>query len=366
MTQRLAFNRSWNTAPGLVVANVALWLMACDASPPLTMRGSTPCPPGTGSVESWCDDAGNCEFRVTTGGVFICRAGDVAGCTAAATDAAESCRAGVVGDGGVGDGGPDPTGGVTVTYIVNTADIPEPDFTSGRVPGFNLDGEDSTGTSERCDDTPDFVSSVTGARGVDNQIGGNVIGLLGEMFGPDGVQGAFREQIAAGSFLLLFEVADIDSFNDDASVRVRLLLGAFDGTIMLDRSGLVAPGQTFTSMRVLATIPVAAISGGRLDIEAPSLPLTLEVNGSAITLNLTQARLGGTISATGMTDGEIGGEISMANLVNLGEALDPVTFTEDLLRSIALPDLDPSPDGTRCDAVSAGLTFRATTATNIP
>lgn len=37
----------------------------CDgSSPTLTRRGSTPCPPASGEVETWCDDAGSCEFRV--------------------------------------------------------------------------------------------------------------------------------------------------------------------------------------------------------------------------------------------------------------------------------------------------------------
>lgn len=256
--------------------------------------------------------------------------------------------------------------GATYTYIVNTADVPEADMTTGRIPGFNLDGVDSSGASDRCDDAPDFVSSVSGAAGVDNQLGGNVIGLLGDMLGPDGVQGAVREQIAAGSFLLLLEVSDVESFNNDPDVSVRLILGAFAGTIMLDGDGLVAPGQTFTSMSVLATIPSAAIVGGRLTVEAPSLPLTLDVDGNSITLNLVEARVGGTISATGMTDGEIGAQISVAEIVTLGEMLAPGTITEDLVRSVALPDLDPNADGTVCDAISAGLTFAATTATNIP
>jgi hypothetical protein len=259
----------------------------------------------------------------------------------------------------------DPPGGPVYTYIVNTADVPEADMTTGRIAGFNLDGVDSTGASERCDDAPDFVSSVTGTSGVDNQLGGNVIGLLGDMLGAGGVQGAVREQIASGAFLLLFEVSDVDSFNNDPSVSVRLLLGGFSGTIMLDGDGLVAPGQTFTSMRVLATIPSAAIVGGRLSIEAPSLPLTLDVDGNSITLNLVQARVGGTISATGMTDGEIGAQISVAEIVTLGEMLAPGTITEDLVRSVALPDLAPNADGTQCEAISAGLTFGATTAANL-
>ena len=43
----------------------------------------------------------------------------------------------------------DPPDGPVYTYIVNTADVPEADMTTGRIAGFNLDGVDSTGASER-------------------------------------------------------------------------------------------------------------------------------------------------------------------------------------------------------------------------
>jgi hypothetical protein len=81
------------------------------AAPTLTRRGSAPCLPGSGAVETWCDDVGNCEFRVTTGGVFPCRSVESAECTDAATAAVNACVAGGV-DGGVGgDGGVGTDGG---------------------------------------------------------------------------------------------------------------------------------------------------------------------------------------------------------------------------------------------------------------
>lgn len=258
--------------------------------------------------------------------------------------------------------GDDPDDGMTISYIVSTADVPEPDMTTGNLPGFDLDGMNSAGTSDNCNDAPDFTSSISGATGVDNQLGANVIGLLGDMLGPDGVQGAVREQIASGSFLLILKVHDIDNFNNDESVSVDLVLGAASGAITLGSDGLIAPGQTFTSMRALGTISGASISGGRLTVSADTLPLTLAVSGNEVTLNLTSARISGTITATAMTRGEIGAQISVAEIVTLGEMLAPGTITEDLVRSVAMPDLDPSADPTVCDAISAGLTFEATTA----
>lgn len=99
------------------MACLLVLLSGCPSTPAPTLlrRGSTPCPPGTGEVETWCDDAANCEFRVTTGGVFPCRGTGSSECLAAAMDASEACRAGGVGDGGtVGDGSARTDGGTPV------------------------------------------------------------------------------------------------------------------------------------------------------------------------------------------------------------------------------------------------------------
>jgi len=84
----------------------------CDArSSSMTSRGSAPCPPGSGSVETWCDDLGSCEFRVTTGGVYPCESLESAACQTAAMDALNACVAG----GGAADGGGGADGGTVVS-----------------------------------------------------------------------------------------------------------------------------------------------------------------------------------------------------------------------------------------------------------
>ena len=177
---------------------------------------------------------------------------------------------------------------ITVTYVVNTADVPEPDAMD-RLPGFDLDSANGTAATDRCDDALDFTSPITSAGGVDNQLGANVIGLLASML-PAGVAGSIEEQIAAGTFLLLMEVSDINSFNNDSSVNVTLFLGALPaGTTMamVGGDGRLTAGQTFTSMTTLATVTGAAIVGGRLTVAADSLPLSLTVSGTAVTLTAT-------------------------------------------------------------------------------
>lgn len=82
-----------------------VWMSSCGDSA-LELRGSSVCHPPAGTVETWCDGAGSCEYRVANGAVFTC--GSPEACATAEAQALESCRAGGAVDGGMGDGGPQP------------------------------------------------------------------------------------------------------------------------------------------------------------------------------------------------------------------------------------------------------------------
>lgn len=86
---------------GFLVA-LAVALGGCDrgSNPAYTMRGSVRCFGSSGSIETWCDEVGNCEFRVPSGEAFSCAAGDMAGCNEAAMRAADACSASDAGPGG--------------------------------------------------------------------------------------------------------------------------------------------------------------------------------------------------------------------------------------------------------------------------
>ena len=76
--------------PTLQTAAATLALIAAsacaDTRSSLTLRGSTPCPPGDGTVETWCDDAGNCSVPKKGNGVA---------CSAASECASNNCVDGV-------------------------------------------------------------------------------------------------------------------------------------------------------------------------------------------------------------------------------------------------------------------------------
>jgi hypothetical protein len=267
--------------------------------------------------------------------------------------------------GGGTPGDTDRTDGMTVTYVVSTADVPEVSA-DNEAPGFDLDGAPGTAATDACNDAPDFTSPITGAANVDNQLSANVIGLLAGMLDM-GVAGAIEEQIAAGSFLLMMEVVDIDAFTNDTNVDVRIILGQLPaGTTMamVGADGRLTPGQTFEQMTVLATITGAEISGGRIEVAADSLPISLAVDGMNLTLTLRQARIAADISMGGLARGEIGAQLSVTDIVTLA-AMFGLGVDEMTIRGVAQPDLDPNADGSICNAISAGLTFEATTAANL-
>jgi hypothetical protein len=254
----------------------------------------------------------------------------------------------------------DPTDGETYTYVLSTGDIPA--SAGGMGVGFNLDDAVSDGATEACNDAPDVTSSISGEVGVDNSLA-SVVTILGDMI-EGGIQGALEEQIAAGTFLLLVEVTDVDSTAVDESVGVRLFLGTTTETITLE-GGRIAPGQTFAEGTILASLPVgtAAIAGGTLSFSSDTLPLSLSIDGNDIMLTLRSAQLRADISSTGLTNGEIGASVTVADVVQLGEDLGQGdVVNEGTIRSLNLPDLEPTADDTVCDSISVGLSFEAVTA----
>jgi hypothetical protein len=274
---------------------------------------------------------------------------------------------------------------VTNVYILSGGDIPEP-TSDGFAVGFNLDGMVSDGTGADCVGmAPDFTSSISGADGVDNQLAG-VVGLLaGEL--PDGVAGALREQIALGTFLLVMEVTS-NGIRNDSSASVHLYLGQAmngmcDNAAMMcpanslcpedaavgmempcgpttDAGGIIEADQEFTMTMDIATVP-ATITNGHLLIELPSLPLTLVISGNMLELNLLNANVGADISDATLTNGEIGAEVTVQNILDVA-AVAGFDITEELIRTVAGPDLMPSADGTTCNSISAGLSFEAVAA----
>jgi len=215
----------------------------------------------------------------------------------------------------------------------------------------------STGESEACDDAPD-QTSARGEAGIDNSFGA----LLPVLEDPDPTwEDTILEQIRRGEYLVLIEVTDIDSFDDDERVGVRAYLGASAGDVLV-ADGMAVPDQTFVQAgEPFADLPVGSVSivGGVLRFDAPSFPLTFASPSVAGTLTLHDARVRARISDDALSEGEVGGHVTVAEFI----ALAPDLIDEALVRSLGLPDLDPDPsDPSLCNAISIGFSFDAVTA----
>lgn len=261
--------------------------------------------------------------------------------------------------------------GETRTYLLSAADVPAVDMSAGTAVGFNLDGMVTAGGGESCvDAAPDFTSPE-GEAGVDNQFAAVLLPALSELADIDDVGALIAEQIADGSLLLMIQIDDDDDDRGGAgepvdSVQVSLYLGELPtgATVMVDGSGRPTAGQDFDRGMSLGTTVTGTIEDGRLRLEADTLPLSFDIDGTIATLTLSEVRMEGNITADTITNGVIGAQITVASIVELGELIMPGVVTEELVRGFADPDLAPNADGSICDAISAGLTFASVGAAN--
>lgn len=284
-------------------------------------------------------------------------------------------------------------------FVVNGLDFgPGAD---GRVPGFNIDGEDAgeDGAGDSiCGGVPDGIG-YDGALGVDNSLGGllSVAGSAGVNV-PQEIEMALAE----GSVIILVEPSGITS-TEQASVGLRIYLGETASGIapMVDGMNRISADQVFNYFPEPDIMVMGRISGGILTAGPLDLPLSLEVMGNALELVIENAQIRVDVAQMTSFSGEntphmLGGKIELASLFeSLGPLLDGVDVPVTLLRSV-LPtylDLDPvtaetnitiapandGPDGMPgtgddveaviytlevgdCGSISAGIGMRFTTA----
>lgn len=121
----------------------------------------------------------------------------------------------------------------------------------------------------------------------------------------------------------------------------------------------IASGQTFHMLTDLGNV-AGSITGGQISATTDNLPLSFAAMGRTITLTLHSVRFGGHITASGITNGQFGAQIIIAELQ---ATIARLGFTGIDITAFATPDLMPSPtDPTTCLALSAGMGYSAVTA----
>lgn len=266
-----------------------------------------------------------------------------------------------------GDSGP-AMEAISQTYIVGAINIPNGPDDMNRVPGFNLDMVTSDGTAAGCVGVTEDFTSFTGEVGTDNQFVGALVGILAAV--PLDVQMAVDEQIASGALLLAMRVNDINSFSADSSVTLELFLVRQADCAMSPCAvtGSVMAGQAWRqdAVALTATPLSASITGGQLRGSVPALPLTFTASGEEISLTIRNATVGAGITATGLTNGAIGGSLRVMEILDLAEQIMPGIgpTVRPIIEGNA--DLEPSAaDPNTCGAISVGLGFTAVPALSV-
>jgi hypothetical protein len=318
---------------------------------------------------------------------------------------------GACGDDGGGNMPPE-----THRYVVSEISIPE--VMGMMAAGFNLDGMVSTGMGSTCVDMHADYRSITDPMedGVDNGLA-ELVPALGSLLSsqcPTGTPAGdclkmlLDRQILDGRLLIVMEVRDINSFNNDPMISAQFYLGtvptcnpgcrwdmmanscrnagtfgsmassmcsgatmqeactAMMGDAMSCRpmvsGSRLAPGQTF-DVQPVGPVINGSITNGRLRLVSPMLTISLDTSLGTFDLVLRNAELRANITREGLTNGAIGGALRVQDIVDTANRImmGSGATVESVLSTAA--DLDPDPmDMTRCRSISAGLLFSATSA----
>jgi hypothetical protein len=259
----------------------------------------------------------------------------------------------------------------TLTYVIDTLSLP--DVTDGKAAGFNLDGYNSGNgnpASERCvERQPDFVSITDPDHvGVDNSLQG-LAGFLGSLVAEGECEAApapldcvVLNEINEGTVILLLRVSGVDSLANDPEIELQLLLGELpEGKTLEVTDGRLAPGQEFNVAMELGQPVQGDIFDGRLRASTPQMLIPIAVEDTTIDLVITNPELRFDISESGLTNGAIGGVITIATLQAAADV-----FEEGFdVGAVVAPytDMATNADAADCDALSVGILFTATTAT---
>lgn len=267
----------------------------------------------------------------------------------------------------------------TLTYVVSVLGLPE--ASAGVAPGFNLDGLDSgdgssSPTATCVEYAPDLGSALEpGHVGVDNvlsELVPTMESLLDETLCGGSTAGcvdrSIAQMIASGALLLLVEIDNVDSLVHDPDVTVGLYLGAVPGggAPVVDGTGRLAPGQTFTTVSAVGVPVRSDIFHGRVRVLPGTITLPMSTTGVPLPSTIANAELRADVSLDGLSSGHLGGSTPLTWFVEEAERASPGIgpTVEAILESYA--DIEPTSDPIYCADISSGLTLEAVRAVRTP
>ncbi len=267
-----------------------------------------------------------------------------------------ACVAGLLGAPGcVASEGP----GETATFVMSRVDFVTEPEEDGTVRGFNLDDLDHMGerAAEGCF-KPDY-ESPEGEAGVDNQL--SSLGAALVVFGADSVSTIVQSMVNDGVLLLIAEVGDLHSWENDSHVTLRFRLGM--GPVDVGTDSRLVPGQSFDprpGYQFEATRE-AYVRDGVLYADAVSVTLPIEMLGVDLDFPMQDGRAQFRMDEGEYTlTGRVGGAVPISALDELVDDIYIASRMDEgltgLVRAVlrGVADLSPRPDG-GCDRMSAAM-----------
>ena len=220
---------------------------------------------------------------------------------------------------------------------------------NGVSPGADLDGDGANCGHE------DFVDSE-GNSGIDNAFGA-LLPLL-DLTEFTAVEVYLQDTINWGELLLMIEMEDVDSVENDPFVNVNLLRGLGEPTVGTDK--IIESGQTFDRDLDLpmSRSESMAVVDGRLEASPLNLPLPVQYFDDHLTINFEKGVLRHDIGEDGHGTGFLAGGVRSQDIVDFVDGRGDIDVG-DLLISLLDTNSDvwPNENGV-CEGFSAVLEFK--------
>lgn len=244
------------------------------------------------------------------------------------------------------------TRSAVVTKLAFTREEPK-----GVAPGFDLDGQVSTGNDDLSCRKRDFTDPE-GRTGIDNQLASllpEVEALVG-----DAVDGLVQGAINDGLLLIALDFEGLDDLQNDDCFG--LSVGLAQGKPALGTDGVIEGFQTFTSRT--DTRPSKGTQGrienGLMTIGPMNVQIPLKLFDVSFTLKIYDAYFRFRVDEDGFLDGYLGGGLVPDELIDGikdGAGLDDIIpIVRTVLKTSA--DLKPDAEGA-CQQLSLAITVKA-------
>jgi hypothetical protein len=257
------------------------------------------------------------------------------------------------------------------------------DLPTGQGVGLDLDGMVGGDPSRPCTTAPDLVSAVSGHEGVDNQMQPHWAMLA--VSNEDGVDGAYRDLIEGGTWLVVVTIDDLNSYNNDDAIRVGLrVVRTLDGSLPLPSDACaahadaesciadtwsacswsaahascsgIAAGQTFATVQDLGTFTGTIVGGRLLAGTSGELPIAIPAPAND-TARIHDVQITAHVTQDALIGAELGGTYLVHDVLDLAGMFGGGDLAT--VESWSMPDLLPDATGAHCAGISVGFAFGA-------